>query len=162
MFAILLFRYVWEDASAAKHCILSSISVLIVCLHDWEPLFIAPHDERVYLCLCLCVCMWSLCVQLCRLCLFGSVSALAIGSRLRLKHLKLGACHEMQTLHFDCQPETINQSLVPLLLSFCAVSLQLLLCLSPATAAVVVFICYAFCPEIGDNKHIVVRKQWLC
>lgn len=35
MFAILLlFGYVWEDASAAKHCILSSISVLIVCLHD--------------------------------------------------------------------------------------------------------------------------------
>lgn len=93
-----------------------------------------------------------------------SVSTLAIGSQLRLKHLKLGACHEMQTLHFDCQPETINQSQLrlafplPLLLS----ASPSLSCLSPTSPSVVVFICHAFCPEIGDNKHIVVRKQWLC
>lgn len=89
------------------------------------------------------MCVWSLCVQLCRcLCcfLFLCLSALAIGSRLRLKHLKLGACHEMQTLHFDCQPETINQSHFPLL-SLPSLSLPTSLSSSCFASALLLFLC---------------------
>lgn len=102
---------------------------------------------------CLCVCVWSLCVQLCRcLCCFLSLclSALAIGSRLRLKHLKLGACHEMQTLHFDCQPETINQSHFPLLFPLSPVSLPPL-SLTPALALPLPCCCfYVLCILPGN------------